>query len=233
MPQYLPDGLTQYVLNNFAKYSAPYHMPQDDVSVPLQRLEVERITGHQSVRGRGGIIAVMYETHWTRLSRPSWEREVDFQLSSQQILLYWAGVRANTAKPTTCIDAHWGCTLGAFLCSNSERFLAREHGCVSRADWLRHYSTTVFPNGAHFWYKDDDCLWRPGKISARTTTDGRYLIRFLDDPGRTKLPFSPTHYTTSTGGVQGSWCLQLPRGTSVARGIQSNLDESRGADVAS
>ena len=46
MPKYLPDGLTQYVLNNFAKYSPPYHMSQDDVLVPLQRLEVERITGH-------------------------------------------------------------------------------------------------------------------------------------------------------------------------------------------
>ena len=41
---------------------------------PRQRLEVEKITGHQSVRGRGGVIAVMYETHWTGLSGPPWER---------------------------------------------------------------------------------------------------------------------------------------------------------------
>ena len=61
------------------------------MSAPLQRLEVERITGHQSVRGRGGVIAVMYETHWTGLSRPSWEREIELQLSRQQILLYWTG----------------------------------------------------------------------------------------------------------------------------------------------
>ena len=72
-------------------------MTQDDVSAPLQRLEVKRmpgmaINGHQSVRGRDGVIAVMYETHWTGLSRPSWEREMDLQLSRQQILLfYWAG----------------------------------------------------------------------------------------------------------------------------------------------
>ena len=25
-----------------------------------------------------------------------------------------------------------------------------------RADWLGHYSTTVLPNGTHFWYKADD-----------------------------------------------------------------------------
>ena len=48
--------------------SPPYHVTQHDVSTPLQRLEVEKITGHQSVRSRGGVIAVMYETHLTDLS---------------------------------------------------------------------------------------------------------------------------------------------------------------------
>ena len=52
MPKYLPAGLTQYVLNIFSKKSPPYHVTQDDVSTPLQRLEVEQVTGHQSVRGR-------------------------------------------------------------------------------------------------------------------------------------------------------------------------------------
>ena len=46
VPQYLPARLTQYVLNNFAKKSPPYHVTQDDVSIPLQRLEMEQITGH-------------------------------------------------------------------------------------------------------------------------------------------------------------------------------------------
>ena len=78
-PKYLRAGLTQYVLNNFSKKSPPYHVTQDDVSTPLQRLEVEKITGYQSVRGQGGVIAVMYETHWADLSGPSWEREMDLQ----------------------------------------------------------------------------------------------------------------------------------------------------------
>ena len=60
MPKYLPAGLAQYVLNNFPKKSPPYHVTQDDVSAPLQRLEVEKITGHQSVQGRGGVITVKY-----------------------------------------------------------------------------------------------------------------------------------------------------------------------------
>ena len=124
-----------------------------------------------------------------------------------------------------------------FSRANGERFLASGYGCVPRADWLRHYSTTVLPIGAHFWYIVDDGLWWRGKISARTFIDGEHLVRFLDEPGpMIKLSLSPAHYTsahynlahytTSTGGVQGSWCLQLRRGRSVARGIQSNVDES-------
>ena len=91
MPKYLPAGLTQYALSNFSKKSSPYHATQDDVSTPLQRLEVEKVTGHQSVRGRGGVIAAMYQTHWTGLSRPSWKREMDLQLSCHALLRYWAG----------------------------------------------------------------------------------------------------------------------------------------------
>ena len=79
MPKYLPAGLAQYVVvNSFSKKSPPYHVTHDDVSIPLQRLEVKQIiTGHQSVRGRGGVIAVLYKTHWAGLSEPSWERETN------------------------------------------------------------------------------------------------------------------------------------------------------------
>ena len=86
MPKYLMAGLTQYVLNNFSKKSPPYHVTQDDVSAPPQLLEVEKITGHQSVRGRSGVIAMLYKTHWVGLSEPSWEREMDLQLSRIHIL---------------------------------------------------------------------------------------------------------------------------------------------------
>ena len=33
--------------------------------------------------------------------------------------------------------------------ANGERFLAPGYGGVPRADWLRHYITTVLPNGAY------------------------------------------------------------------------------------
>ena len=85
-PKCLPAGLTQCVLNNFSKQYPPWHVYQDDVSTPLQRLEVVKITGHQLVQGRGGVNAVMHEAHWTGLFRPSWERERELQLSRHEIM---------------------------------------------------------------------------------------------------------------------------------------------------
>ena len=102
--------------------------------------------------------------------------------------------------------------------SNGERFQAPGYGCIPRAEWLCRYSTTVLPNGAHFWYKGDGGLWWLGKISARTTTDGVYLVRFLDDPGPIKLPLTPARYTTSTGTVPDSSRLQVNLASTFARG---------------
>ena len=90
MSKHLPVGLTQYVLSDLSKKSPPYQVTQDDVLTPLHRLEVELITGHQSVRGRGGVIAVIYKTHWAGLSEPSGEREMDLHLPRFHILHNWA-----------------------------------------------------------------------------------------------------------------------------------------------
>ena len=71
IPKHLPSDLTQYVLNSFSAKSPPFHITLDDVSPPPERLEVEQITGHQLVCRRRGIIAVLYETQWAVLLRPS------------------------------------------------------------------------------------------------------------------------------------------------------------------
>ena len=103
MPKNLQEGLTQYVLNIFFKKSPPHHVTQDDVSTPLQQLEVEQITGHQSVRGRGGVIAILYKTYWAGLSEPSWEREIDLHLSRSHTCVIGPEPRTSTAKPTASI----------------------------------------------------------------------------------------------------------------------------------
>ena len=157
MPKYFPAGLTQYVFNNFYKKFLPDHVTQHDVSTPLQRLEVEKITRHQSVRGRGGVIAVMYETHWTGLSRPSWAREMELQISRRDILRYSAGT-PNKHRQTRRLYCRMRISAARRELSriNGERFLAPGYGCVPHAEWLTRYSVTVLPNGAHVWYRGDD-----------------------------------------------------------------------------
>ena len=44
-----------------------------------------------------------------------------------------------------------------------------------------------------------------------------------------KLPHPPARYTTSTGAVRGFWWLQVHEASAFPRGIQRNVDESRGA----
>ena len=62
-PRYLPAGITQYALNNYNSNPPPFNFTADEFSVPLERLEFDKISNHRSARGRGGAIAVLYETH--------------------------------------------------------------------------------------------------------------------------------------------------------------------------
>lgn len=84
MPEYLLAGLTHCVLNNSIKKSPPSYVTRDDVATLLHRLEVENNNGHNMIRGRGGVIAVLCKTHWTWLSHSSSEGEINHQLSRQQ-----------------------------------------------------------------------------------------------------------------------------------------------------
>ena len=74
---------------NFSTNSPPFHVTLDDISPPPERLEVDQISGHQLVRGRGGVLEVMYETHWAGLFSPSWEHEQDLRHHRLHVLRYW------------------------------------------------------------------------------------------------------------------------------------------------
>ena len=201
--------------------------------MPVERLEVEKTSSHRSVRGRGGAIAVLYETHWQDLLRPSWERESDLLHSLHHILQYWAGAplqlrQANRVYRRMRVSA----AQHELARDKGARFLPPGYSYVTRQTWTRRFSGTVLPVGAYFWYKGQDHLWWLGKISAHTPTPGQYVVRFLDDPGPVKLALSTARYTTSLGAVRGSWCLQVHQGSSLMRGIVRNDDESRGAELA-
>ena len=128
-----------------------------------------------------GVIAVLYETHWVGLSEPSWEREMDLHLSRFHILRYWAGTPDQHRQTNRFYRRmRIGAAERELSENNGERFLAPGYARVPRAEWLRHYHDTVLPKGARVWYKGDDGLWWLEKVSASTTEDGVYLVRFLD-----------------------------------------------------
>ena len=68
IPKYLPAGLSKYVLHSFTDKSPPFHPTTEDVVKSGIAMDIEKITGHQLVRGRGGKLDVMDETHWEGLS---------------------------------------------------------------------------------------------------------------------------------------------------------------------
>ena len=94
----LPAGLSKYVLNFFTDKSPPFHPTTEDVVKSSILVDIEKVTGHQLVRGRGAKLAVMYETHWERLSSITWEREIDLKNFSRHILARLLDVNSKTSE---------------------------------------------------------------------------------------------------------------------------------------
>ena len=133
--------------------------------MPIERLEVEKITSHRSVRGRGGVIAVLYETHWKGILQSSWEREVDLQHSRQHILYYWAGTPLQYQQENRlCRRMRVGAAQRKLSRDQGARVLSPGYSLVTHQDWTRPFRTTVLPVGTHFWYKARDHHWLLGKI---------------------------------------------------------------------
>jgi len=228
LPRFLPAGLTPYVLNSYANKSPPYHVTENDVSTPVERLEVERISGHQSVRGRGGTMAVLYQTHWKGLLRPSWERELDLQHSKLHILRYWTGSPDQHRQTNRRYRAmRIGAATRELARAKGDRALPSGYSLVSRSTWDRRFAATPLPVGAFFWYKTQDGLWWLGKISGPPLPSDYYVVRFLDDPGPVKLALPAVRYSTIATAVSGSWCLQVHSGSALFKGILRNVDMSR------
>ena len=90
-PAHLPAALSKYVLHSFGKKCPPSNIAAEDVVPSPDLLELDYISEHQLVRGRGGFMAVLFKAHWVGLRTPSWEREADLDMFRRKILLYWDG----------------------------------------------------------------------------------------------------------------------------------------------
>ena len=119
---------------------SPNHVTTYGITTPTERLEVKQITGHQLARGRGGVVAVLYETYCEGLLSPSWQRGPDLQLFRHHTLRCWSGSpsqhrQANRLYRQMRIVAARR-ELSRF---RGEIFIALGYSLVSRALWLRRF----------------------------------------------------------------------------------------------
>ena len=209
MPRHLPAGLTQYVLHSFATKSPPYHVTTDDVATPPILLDVAKITENQCVRGRGGDIAVLYETHWDGLLRPTWERELYLQAFRYRILTYWAAGPAQLQPHTR---QHQQLRINAaardIVRTKGERHLPGSYRLVSDDVCRARFMSDPLHVGASIWYYSFDGSWWLGKVGQPLNDRGRYVIRFLDNPGPALITLPGSAYNTALHTPCGSWCLQ-------------------------
>ena len=210
--------LTTYVLTASVAKSPPYQVTLDDVTPPPVRLEFEQITGHQLVRGRGGVITVLYATNWTGLLSSSLERELDLQHFRRHILLYWSGnPTLHRQKNRLYRQIRIGAAHRELVRSKGQQFIAPSYTLVPRDLWLRSFSNSTLPSGAHVWYIACDGLLWLGKVAHRMPPDvssrppqgpssgSSYIVKFLDDPGPIKIDVQTARYTSAQNAVSGSW----------------------------
>ena len=228
IPKHLPADITPYVLTRFATPSPPYHLTPEDVEARIEPLAVDKITGHQLVRGRGGQLAVLYETHWCDFPHPTWERESALQQFRRHILLYWAGSPlTHTAHNRRYRQMRKHSAQRELHRTQGLRFVHNGYTLVSFEQFDSTFSEGPLPKGAYFWYRADDHSWWLGKIAGiDTERSDVYIVRFLDDPGPARVTLRTDLYSTHPSAPPASWCLQTHRHSPLTRGVFRNVDNS-------
>ena len=80
----------------------------------------------------------------------------------------------------------------------------------------------TLPIGASIWYHFFDGSWRLGKVKHPPNDRGRYVIRFLDDPGPALIALPGSAYNTALHAPCDSWCLQTHGRSSPLQGVLQN-----------
>ena len=176
MPKYRPAGLTQYVLNNFSKKSVPRHSRRRFDPPPAAGGGADHWssvgTGAKR-RHRGAIQDELGGTSRTFLGAGNGPPPLPLPYLA---LLGRNPGPAPPTQPPLPPSADRGGTA---------RALPQQRGTFPSAGLRlcspRRLAPSLPPKGAHFWYKEDDGLRWLKNLSASTTENNVYLVRFLDD----------------------------------------------------
>ena len=103
--------------------------------------------------------------------------------------------------------------------AKDERYLPGAYPLVTADVYRVRFSTAPLPTGASVWYHSFDGSWWLGKIKQASDAPGRYIIRFLDNPGPVLVDLPPSAYNTALHAPCGSWCLQPHGHTNPLHGV--------------
>ena len=220
MPRHLPASLTQYALHAFATKSPLYHVTTDDIVTPPILIDVAKITGHQCVRGRGDAIAVLYETQLDDLLRPTRERELELQAFCRHIFSYWANEPAQPQPHTRKYQQQRiNAASREIARSKGERHLLGSYRLPTDDVYRARFLSAPLPIGASTWYHSFYGSWWIGKVKQPPNDSGRYVIRFLDNPGPAPINLQESTYNTALRAPCGSWWLQTHGRSNPLQGL--------------
>ena len=119
------------MLNDLTNKFPQYHVTRDYVPAPLQRLELEKITGYQSVRFvEVDGIAMICESYWRQVFRPSFAHlRRGKRTSSPARAIFFLSV-APALRTTT----------------------AKRKACTANCEWAMHNGNLLGPTTSVYWY---------------------------------------------------------------------------------
>ena len=186
-------------------HSLPDHATEDDVSLSVERFEIDNIFSHLSVRGRGGVIAVVYEKRWKTPSTTILRtRTGASSLSPTRYPRLDRRTPAESADKSVKTAACASVPLRSTSLATRAPVFYRPATTTATVKLELTGSVATFSPSALTSDRGESHLGWFGNISAHT--------HFLNDLGPVKLVLSSARYIAALDTARGAWCLQVHQG---------------------
>ena len=157
---------------------------------------------------------------YIHILRPTWERELDLQAFRHLILAYWAnGPDHHQPNTRQYQQLRINAAAREIARAKDERHIPRSYRLVLNDVYCARFLSTLLPIGVPFWYHSFDESWWLGKVKHPSNVLGRYVVRFLDNPGPALIGLPESAYNTALHAPCGSWCLQTHGRTNPLQGV--------------
>ena len=93
-----------------------------------------------------------------------------------------------------------------------ERHLPGSYRLVTNDVYRTRFLSAPLPIGASIWFHSFDGSWWLGQIKQPSNVLGRYVVRFLDNPGPALIDLPESAYNTALYAPCGSSCLLQTHG---------------------